>query len=127
MTAQRDTSNEAKYPLGNCIFEHGRATIERHSTKETIVAAALRIDGVVWSLPPPTRHHTLNYAWASAHQRKNTTTGEWELARLGEHDSGFLTSTRRFVDRPEAARIAIAAGQITALIAPPNLFSEDLW
>jgi hypothetical protein len=43
-------------------------------------------------------------------------------------DQGFVTSTGRFVDRKEAGRIAIAAGQITALkFQKHDLFSEELW
>lgn len=40
-------------------------------------------------------------------------------------DQGFMTSEGRFVERPEAAQIALAAGQISA--ATTILFSEDLW
>jgi hypothetical protein len=40
-------------------------------------------------------------------------------------DQGFMTSEGRFVERPEAAQLALSAGQIStqAFI----LFSEDLW
>lgn len=40
-------------------------------------------------------------------------------------DQGFLTSTGRYVDRHEGAKIALASGQIDK--ATPHLFSEDLW
>ncbi len=40
---------------------------------------------------------------------------------------GFMTDDDRFVEREEAARIAIASGQVTSLLAPPDLYSEDLW
>jgi hypothetical protein len=38
---------------------------------------------------------------------------------------GFLTSTGRFVDREDAAKIAHKSGQIRN--CPYALFSEDLW
>jgi hypothetical protein len=89
---------------------------------ETIVAAAhlYRCDGsddpravpCIVSAPPPARHHNL-YA-------------------LAPHpdESGFLTSTGRFVNREEGLRIALSSGQ--PMIDHPSrndrwLFSEDLW
>jgi hypothetical protein len=40
-------------------------------------------------------------------------------------DQGFMTSEGRFVERPEAAKIAVSAGQIPG--EPSILFSEDFW
>ena len=40
-------------------------------------------------------------------------------------DQGFVTSEGRFVERPEAADIALAAGQISKPVK--ILFSEDFW
>jgi hypothetical protein len=43
---------------------------------------------------------------------------------------GFWTSEERFVDRKEAAKIAVAAGQELKrpkAFNPNRLFSEDLW
>lgn len=40
-------------------------------------------------------------------------------------DQGFITSKGRFVERPEAAQIAVASGQIPG--TPSILFSEDFW
>lgn len=43
-------------------------------------------------------------------------------------EQGFVTSTGRFVDRKEAAKIALAAGQIKELkYQKETLFSEELW
>ena len=42
-------------------------------------------------------------------------------------DQGFLTSEGAFVGRRDAARIAVAAGQVAAPKWGPDLFSEDLW
>lgn len=92
---------------------------------ETIVAAAHlyreahdhgdpRAQPVIVSAPPPARHHNLFVAWS----------------RLGAPDeSGFLTSTGRFVGREEAWKIARAASQplIRRDGQGDRLFSEDLW
>ncbi len=86
---------------------------------EQIESAALLVNGEVWTLPQPTRHHTLIQAWASAHWK------DGKPGRIPEHDQGFVTSSGRFVERDEAARIAYAAGQIDAPKA--GLFSEDVW
>lgn len=43
----------------------------------------------------------------------------------GEHEQGFLTNKNRFVDRKEAAKIAIAAEQCIEGIE--TLYSEDLY
>jgi hypothetical protein len=43
----------------------------------------------------------------------------------GEHVQGFLTSKNRFLDRQEAAKIAVGAGQCKESIT--YLFSEDLY
>lgn len=40
-------------------------------------------------------------------------------------DQGFITSHGRYVERPEAARIAFSSDQIEK--CTPALFSEDLW
>lgn len=93
---------------------------------ETIVAAAMlyrnahdegdpRAVPVIVSAPPPARHHNLFIAYA----------------RLGSPDeTGFLTSTGRFVGREEALRIAISGNQVQIDHTSRNLhrlFSEDLW
>jgi len=89
---------------------------------ETIVSAAHlyglagsddpRAVPVIVSAPPPARHHNL-FALAGT-----------------PAESGFLTSTGRFVGREEALKIAISSGQ--PMIEHPSrhatlLFSEDLW
>lgn len=40
-------------------------------------------------------------------------------------EQGFITSTGRFVDRYEAAEVAIRAGQVTSHVS--CLSSEDVW
>jgi hypothetical protein len=49
---------------------------------------------------------------------------------VGEHEQGFLTNLNRFVDRLEAAEIAVKTGQADRnLLHNPRigLFSEDLY
>lgn len=48
-----------------------------------------------------------------------------EQLPLTNHTQGFLTSKNRFVDRKEAANIAIAANQCEKTVT--MLFSEDLY
>jgi hypothetical protein len=81
------------------------------SKMETIVAAAIIKpgDGIYLGR----RHHEI----------LNNARG-----RLKCCEQGFVTSTGRFVDRTEGARVALAAGQIKELrYQPDTLFSEELW
>lgn len=91
-------------------------------TQERIVAAALKLANLIISAPPPARHHTLINGLGEA-------TGVPRLTRMD--DQGFLTNTGRFVDRVEAKKIALAAGQCTEdkclLKDAEDLYSEDLW
>ena len=43
----------------------------------------------------------------------------------GEYEQGFLTNDNRFVERAEAAEIALKSGQIK--VEKKYLFSEDVW
>ena len=95
--------------------------------QETIVAAAIQVDGIeVEGYAPhkivllserPGRHHHPSW-FISTHAfdiEKNST-------------QGFLTSTGRFVDRKEACVIARAAGQLIRKTGGDStLYSEDLW
>ena len=82
---------------------------------EHITGVAIRRNDRVFYLMWPCRHcHVL-------HMLAQT------IGEVGVHQQGFVTSSGRFVGRIEGAALAIAAGQITALRWPPNLYSEDLW
>jgi hypothetical protein len=83
---------------------------------ERIVAAAVMFHGINCVLPPPARHHTILHAIHALNEEV-----------IGPNEQGFVTDTGRWVDRLEAAKIALAAGQLNALHSPPWLFSEDLW
>jgi hypothetical protein len=87
-----------------------------------VEAAAIRLGEAVFSLPRPNRHHNVM----------------WWLHTLGisaglMHDSGFVLSDGTYADRKRAMEVAKAAGQLiqrpgqTVPIAPPDLYSEDLW
>ena len=79
--------------------------------------AAIAINGRVFSLPRPKRHHDIINYLAEIERLPTPIGGE----------QGFVDSELGFVDRNAAGRIAIDAGQIEKLKWPPQLFSEDLW
>ena len=81
-----------------------------------IVAVAIRFEGVLYSMPRPRRHHHI-IRFIHEKTGANSIRGE----------QGFLLEDGRFVDRYEAAGIALKNGQVTQLQAPPQLYSEDLW
>lgn len=102
----------------------GRDQAVTNRVKERIVAAALKIGEVVYSVPRPGRHHTIMHALARSDER------HWLEHGLGREEQGFLTSEGRFVDRMEAALIAVSAGQAKASevsIRGNQLFSEEVW
>ncbi len=86
---------------------------------ETIVAAAVSRNGIIYSSPPPARHHTLMHLLDVNHG-----TGHDPFR---PDEQGFLTSEGRFVGRRAAAGIAISAEQILETKFGAELFSEDLW
>lgn len=82
-----------------------------------IAQAAIRQDNIVYTLPRPARHHTII---------------RYMVRDLGmiipiKGEQGFTTDNGIFVNRIQAAKIAIESGQIEKLNNPPELFSEDLW
>lgn len=87
---------------------------------ETIVAAAVKVDSKVYSLPAPARHPDILDYIADIDVKL--------LQRPHYHCEGFLTSENRFVSRYDAAQIARRAKQI---INPDYmhdiLYTEDLW
>lgn len=89
-------------------------------TAETIDRAAIRHDGVIYSVSRPGRHHNVIALMA---KRPGHCPSHCSPSK-----QGFTTSTGRFVGREDAMRIAQSAGQ---LIATPHisgkLFSEDLF
>lgn len=85
---------------------------------ELVVAAAVRVAGVVVMVERPGRHgDCISAAGRISGDRQHG----------GEH--GFLTSHGRFVNRKEAGDLVQATGQGSPSdrITSGHLFSEDLW
>lgn len=103
------------WPLTKIEAAYIQSVIERHP--EVIIAAAIKAGDVVVTVERPGRHGNLISA-------AGRITGD--CMQGGEH--GFLTSYGRFVDRTEAAQIAVARGQGAPRdVCNSRLFSEDLW
>ena len=87
---------------------------------ETIIAAAIQIDGVTISLPKPARHAQVLHSAGAMGLPKGLTSSA---------SQGFLTSAGRFVNRVQAKQIAHIAGQpiIRDDPHPRDAFSEDFW
>lgn len=83
---------------------------------ERIVSVAISAFGIIASLPSPARHGDVLRKLA-----------DFNPIVLGGDCQGFLTNTGRYVNRRDAADIALAAGQTDKLISAPDLYSEDLW
>lgn len=89
-----------------------------------IVAAAIRQDGLTFTIPAPARHHDIISAMARS---------EIDIPIVGEQ--GFIDSSGNFVDRCIARQIAEAADQLIPrkdsgvpfVAQHPQLFSEDVW
>ncbi|TIX28894.1 hypothetical protein [Mesorhizobium sp.] len=81
------------------------------------MSVAISAFGIVASLPAPARHgDVLRKLWDFN-----------QTVVVGEDRQGFLTNTGRYVNRRDAAAIALAARQVDKLISAPDLYSEDLW
>lgn len=86
-------------------------------SERRIVAAALRKDGLIYTMPIPSRHHTIFY-------QVNKNQGD----PLVHPEQGFLTDQGLFVDRESARNIAVKSRQLVGKgHHPRELFSEDLW
>lgn len=88
--------------------------------QEQIDRAAIRhVDGTVYSVPRPGRHHHIIAQMGARYIER----------RAEGHTQGFLTNTGRFVDSKEAFLIATAMGQIIQkpLGDPEKLYSDDMW
>jgi hypothetical protein len=82
----------------------------------TVETAAIWIGGQAFTLPRPNRHHNVLY-WLAA----------LGVPTRATHEQGFVLSDGSYATREQAAKVALAAGQVAQLHAPPRLFSEDLW
>ena len=64
----------------------------------------------------PNRHHNIFWDYYAKNKKK-----------LMDGGQGFWLDTGEYINRKDAAKLALANGQASNLIAPPNLYSEDLW
>ena len=76
--------------------------------EETVAAAAILVDGVIWTLPRPAYHSHVLRAYVDVNGRQ---------AR--DEEQGFVTTTGRFVSREEAGTLCGWPGR--------RLLTEDLW
>jgi hypothetical protein len=81
-----------------------------------IVAAAVQFNGVIFTIPKPARHHNIVHAMFYM-----------GLPKLAQQEQGFLLDSGQYINRKDAAILALANGQVAELEAPPYLYSEDLW
>lgn len=116
--ARRVAQIEATLACG-ARYQRGQGVARPAPIVETIRAAAVRHDGVVYWIPRPGRHHEILRAMVERGL-------PGEATRLA--GQGFLTSLGRFVRRGEAAEIARAAGQLLREPTPAGMLtSEDVW
>lgn len=93
-----------------------------------ITQAAIQLEGVIWTLPRPARHH--NVLWAIYDVRSCQTPDNRPLIIPARGIQGFITEHHEFLDRKQAARHARNHGQIgdkKKTDPQDQLFSEDLW
>lgn len=84
-----------------------------------VVAAAVKVHGLTFSMPPPARHHDV---LGRMHDFGIPDGPSWITGQ------GFLLSNGRWANREDAWLVAVAAGQLTARArSGPDLFSEDVW
>lgn len=110
--------------IGKAAFVVRIISVNSEKDMRKIVAAAIKQDGAICSVPRPGRHHDVIRAMARAGV---------PIPIVGKQ--GFLTNDGLFVDRVEANRIAVMAEQ--TLPSPCNglpfetvgreLYSEDVW
>lgn len=86
----------------------------------TIVAAAIKVDDLVFSVPAPGRHADILRGAAKVGIATPT---------IGHGTYGFLTDDRVFLDRAAALQHVLRIGQPVSFRTPHalGLYSEDLW
>ena len=92
-----------------------------------IKQAAIKFEDEIWTLPRPARHHNILWAMHDVLENKDPSVRPKIVPAKGEQ--GFVDEKGKFYNRMVAAIHAVACGQVEEkkLIAPPNLYSEDLW
>lgn len=85
-----------------------------------ITAAAVLVDGDIYTMAAPARHHNIIHHM----------TGHLKMHQSGSWEEGFITDTDFFVRRKPAMMIAENANQLLerAPTGPKHtLYSEDVW
>lgn len=82
-----------------------------------ILAAAILQDGVVYTLPPPARHHDIIHFMFD----------QCNLPTPIQGIQGFVATESVFVCRKQAALVAYKCEQIPDVAVSQELYSEDLW
>ena len=81
-----------------------------------IVGVAVQYQDLIFFLPKPNRHpHILH----KMH--------EMGLPASAQREQGFILDDGSYLDRETSGKLALQNGQITNMISPPWLTSEDLW
>lgn len=83
-----------------------------------IVGVAIEYKGIYYSLSAPYRHHDVI---------QSIIRGNKNIKQVRSNNQGFITADGEFINRIDAAKMALESGQVEKLIAPPRLYSEDLW
>ena len=81
-----------------------------------IVSVAIRVNGLIMSLPAPARHFHVLKAMPQQWARK-----------VLPNQQGFMTDDGQWHGREASLAIARAAGQLLKPTTHRELFSEDLW
>lgn len=114
--------NGVKQRVEKLATDYVTVSNEAVMVQETIVAAAIQVEGVTISLPKPARHGQVIHAAEAMQLPRHMITPACQ---------GFITSEGRFVNRVMAKQIAHRAGQrqlrSEAERHDRDLFSEDLW
>lgn len=102
-----------------CPTVNGAACLVDDGPLLRVVAAACRVNGFIYAIKPPARHHNV------LHFIRNKRI----FVGVGDLEQGFLVSDGTFVNRRRARDIAVDAGQMKAggQTHSADLFSEDLW
>lgn len=110
MVTAKTNPNRAETPV-SCFYRKGKQIME------TIEGVGIVVEGKLYTLPRPNRHHHVIHL---IYQE----TGE----QVDTDSQGFVTSSGRYVEREEALEIARNAGQLLPChFHKTQLFSESVW
>lgn len=101
------------------ISENDYPEVIERTKVSRIHAVAIKLNGIIYTLPRPCRHHHVIMMMAACVE---------VTTPIRNDEQGFLLEDGRFADRLVAARFAVWSGQIDRTKYQPNaLFSEDVW